>query len=158
MLAVCFDNELQGVFNVLVGDAAVIGDALTSHPTVRKLSFTGSTRVGQLLMAQCAATVKRTSMELGGNAPFIVVDDASLDDAVEGASLAADFFLLLRTEPMCPLAGLMTAKFRNAGQTCVSPNRVLVQDRVFDRFAEKLIARVRCSCRKAPPGRLACSA
>lgn len=111
-----------GVLNVVVGkDAAAIGGVLTSHPTVRKLSFTGSTPVGKLLLSQCAQTVKRTSMELGGNAPFIVFDDADLDAAVEGA---------------------IASKYRNAGQTCVCANRILVQEGVYDAFAEKLAARV----------------
>jgi succinate-semialdehyde dehydrogenase/glutarate-semialdehyde dehydrogenase len=111
-----------GVLNVVVGkDAKAIGGVLTGHPTVRKLSFTGSTPVGKLLLTQCAQTVKRTSMELGGNAPFIVFDDADLDAAVEGA---------------------INSKYRNAGQTCVCANRILVQDGVYDAFAEKLAARV----------------
>ena len=90
---------------------------MTSSTTVRKLTFTGSTATGKLLMEQCAATVKKTSMELGGNAPFIVFDDADLDAAVVGA---------------------MASKYRNAGQTCVCANRILVQESVFDAFAEKL--------------------
>jgi succinate-semialdehyde dehydrogenase/glutarate-semialdehyde dehydrogenase len=111
-----------GVLNVVVGkDAKAIGGVLTGHPAVRKLSFTGSTPVGKLLLSQCAQTVKRTSMELGGNAPFIVFDDADLDSAVEGA---------------------INSKYRNAGQTCVCANRILVQDGVYDAFAEKLAARV----------------
>lgn len=111
-----------GVLNVVVGkDAKAIGGVLTSHPTVRKLSFTGSTPVGKLLLSQCAQTVKRTSMELGGNAPFIVFDDADLDAAVEGA---------------------IASKYRNAGQTCVCANRILVQEGVYDAFAEKLAKRV----------------
>lgn len=111
-----------GVLNVVVGkDAKAIGGVLTGHPTVRKLSFTGSTPVGKLLLSQCAQTVKRTSMELGGNAPFIVFDDADLDAAVEGA---------------------IASKYRNAGQTCVCANRILVQEGVYDAFAEKLAARV----------------
>jgi succinate-semialdehyde dehydrogenase/glutarate-semialdehyde dehydrogenase len=108
-----------GVFNVVVGGSGPIGDELTANPIVRKLSFTGSTEVGKQLMAACAATVKKTSMELGGNAPFIVFDDADLDAA---------------------LAGAMASKFRNAGQTCVCANRFLVQDGVFDAFTEKLRA------------------
>jgi len=113
----------DGVFNVVVGsDAKAIGQALADSPVVRKLSFTGSTRVGKILLAQCAATVKRTSMELGGNAPFIVFDDADLDAAVEGA---------------------LASKYRNAGQTCVCANRFLVQSGIYDAFAEKLAARVR---------------
>jgi succinate-semialdehyde dehydrogenase/glutarate-semialdehyde dehydrogenase len=106
-----------GVFNVLAGDTAAIGAELTGNPAVRKLTFTGSTEVGKTLIQQCANTVKRTSMELGGNAPFIVFDDADLDAAVEGA---------------------IASKYRNAGQTCVCTNRFLVQDGVYDRFAEKL--------------------
>ncbi|MEL0612364.1 NAD-dependent succinate-semialdehyde dehydrogenase [Marinomonas arenicola] len=111
-----------GVLNVVVGrDAKAIGGVLTGHPTVRKLSFTGSTTVGKLLLSQCAQTVKRTSMELGGNAPFIVFDDADLDAAVEGA---------------------IASKYRNAGQTCVCANRLLIQEGVYDAFAEKLAKRV----------------
>ena len=113
-----------GVFNVVTGsaDAApIIGAELTANPTVRKLSFTGSTEVGRLLMAQCAPTVKKLSLELGGNAPFIVFDDADIDAAVEGA---------------------MASKYRNAGQTCVCANRLLVQDGIYDAFAEKLARRV----------------
>ncbi len=107
----------KGVFNVITGPSAVIGAELTSNPTVRKLGFTGSTEVGKALMAQCAGTVKKVSLELGGNAPFIVFDDADLDAAV---------------------AGTMASKYRNAGQTCVCANRVLVQDAVYDAFAEKM--------------------
>ncbi len=107
----------KGVFNVITGSATVIGKELTSNPTVRKLGFTGSTEVGKLLMAQCAATVKKVSLELGGNAPFVVFDDADLDAAVAGA---------------------MASKYRNTGQTCVCANRLLVQDGVYDRFADKL--------------------
>ncbi|MBB2896056.1 NAD-dependent succinate-semialdehyde dehydrogenase [Pseudomonas sp. AS2.8] len=110
-----------GVFNVVTGMPAGIGGELTGNPAVRKLSFTGSTRIGQLLLAQCAATVKRTSMELGGNAPFIVFDDADLDLAI---------------------AGVLQSKFRNAGQTCVCANRILVQDGIHDRFAARLAAEV----------------
>ncbi|MEZ5557682.1 MAG: NAD-dependent succinate-semialdehyde dehydrogenase [Pseudomonadales bacterium] len=106
-----------GVVNVLCGHTSEIGETLTGSKIVRKLSFTGSTRVGQMLMAACAATVKRTSMELGGNAPFIVFDDADLDAAVAGA---------------------LASKFRNAGQTCVCANRMLVQSGVFDAFAGRL--------------------
>jgi len=114
-----------GVFNVVTGSAAaapVIGAELTANPVVRKLSFTGSTEVGRLLMAQCAPTVKKISLELGGNAPFIVFDDANLDDAVEGA---------------------MLSKYRNAGQTCVCANRLLVQDGIYEAFAERLADKVR---------------
>ncbi len=107
----------KGVFNVITGPSAVIGAELTSNPTVRKLGFTGSTEVGKALMAQCADTVKKVSLELGGNAPFIVFDDADLDAAVAGA---------------------MASKYRNAGQTCVCANRVLVQNAVYDAFAEKM--------------------
>lgn len=111
-----------GVLNVVVGkNAKDIGGVLTGNPIVRKLSFTGSTPVGKLLLSQCAQTVKRTSMELGGNAPFIVFDDADLDAAVEGA---------------------INSKYRNAGQTCVCANRILVQEGVYDAFAEKLAQRV----------------
>ena len=110
-----------GVINVLVGDTRAIGDELTGNPLVRKLTFTGSTEVGKKLIERCAATVKRTSMELGGNAPFIVFDDADLDAAVQGALLC---------------------KYRNAGQTCVCANRVLVQSGVYDAFAEKLASAV----------------
>jgi len=120
-----------GVFNVVTGDAddaPVIGRELTSNPIVRKLGFTGSTAVGKLLMEQCAGTVKKVSLELGGNAPFIVFDDADVDAAVSGA---------------------MGAKFRNAGQVCVSPNRMFVQEAVHDRFVERLAERVR----KLRPGR-----
>ena len=106
-----------GVCNVVTGPAEPIGGELTSNPRVRKLSFTGSTRVGSKLIQQCAPTVKKLSMELGGNAPFIVFDDADLEAAVQGA---------------------MASKFRNTGQTCVCANRILVQDGVYDAFAEKL--------------------
>ncbi|RJF96585.1 NAD-dependent succinate-semialdehyde dehydrogenase [Noviherbaspirillum cavernae] len=111
-----------GVFNVVTGDARAIGGALTSSPLVRKLSFTGSTATGRLLMRQCAETVKKVSLELGGNAPFIVFDDADLDAAVAGA---------------------LASKFRNAGQTCVCSNRFLVQDGVFEAFANRLAEAVR---------------
>ncbi len=106
-----------GVFSVLTGNSAEIGSELTGNPIVRKITFTGSTEVGKLLMTQAAGTVKKVSMELGGNAPFIVFDDADVDAAVEGA---------------------MGSKFRNSGQTCVCANRILVQDGVYDEFAEKL--------------------
>ena len=112
----------KGVFNVITGDPIAIGAELTSSPVVRKLSFTGSTEVGKLLMAQCAGTVKKLSLELGGNAPFIVFDDADLDAAVEGA---------------------IASKYRNTGQTCVCSNRIFVQDGIYDAFAEKLVAAVR---------------
>jgi succinate-semialdehyde dehydrogenase / glutarate-semialdehyde dehydrogenase len=111
-----------GVFNVLTGAARDIGEELTSNPLVRCLTFTGSTAIGKLLMQQCASTVKKVGLELGGNAPFIVFDDADLDAAVAGA---------------------MASKYRNAGQTCVCANRILVQDGVYDRFAEKLAAAVK---------------
>ena len=111
----------KGVFNVITGSAGEIGGELTSNPIVRKLSFTGSTEVGKVLMAQCATTVKKLSLELGGNAPFIVFDDADLDAAVEGA---------------------MQSKYRNTGQTCVCANRLLVQSSVHDAFAAKLAAAV----------------
>jgi succinate-semialdehyde dehydrogenase / glutarate-semialdehyde dehydrogenase len=112
-----------GVFNVLPSDqAAKVGGELTQNPLVRKFSFTGSTEIGKLLMRQCASTVKKVSLELGGNAPFIVFDDADLDAAVDGA---------------------MISKYRNMGQTCVCANRILVQDKVYDAFAEKLAAKVR---------------
>ncbi len=106
-----------GVCNVITGPSGETGGELTSNPLVRKLSFTGSTEVGAQLLAQCAPTIKKTSMELGGNAPFIVFDDADLDAAVQGA---------------------MASKYRNAGQTCVCANRILVQDGVYDAFAAKL--------------------
>jgi len=106
-----------GVCNVITGPAGEMGGELTSNPLVKKLSFTGSTEVGAKLLAQCAPTIKKTSMELGGNAPFIVFDDADLDAAVVGA---------------------MASKYRNAGQTCVCANRILVQDGVYDAFAAKL--------------------
>jgi hypothetical protein len=111
----------QGVFNVLTGDASAIGGELCANPTVRKLSFTGSTEVGRILMQQCAPTIKKLSLELGGNAPFIVFDDADLDAAVQGA---------------------MLSKYRNAGQTCVCANRLLVQEGVYDVFVEKLAVAV----------------
>lgn len=106
-----------GVVNVVTGSAAEIGDELTANPLVRKITFTGSTEVGKILMAKAAGTVKKVSMELGGNAPFLVFDDADLDRAVEGA---------------------MVAKYRNSGQTCVCTNRFFVQAGVYDRFVEKL--------------------
>ncbi len=106
-----------GVCNIITGPSAETGAELTANPLVRKLSFTGSTEVGAKLLAQCAPTIKKTSMELGGNAPFIVFDDADLDAAVQGA---------------------MASKYRNTGQTCVCANRLLVQDGVYDAFAAKL--------------------
>ncbi|EML7081360.1 NADP-dependent succinate-semialdehyde dehydrogenase [Klebsiella oxytoca] len=107
----------EGVFNVVTGSASEVGNELTGNPLVRKLSFTGSTEIGRQLMEQCAKDIKKVSLELGGNAPFIVFDDADLDKAVEGA---------------------LASKFRNAGQTCVCANRLYIQDGVYDRFAEKL--------------------
>src|SRR5271169_2576000 len=111
----------KGVFSCVTGSATEIGGEMTSNPTVRKLTFTGSTEIGELLMEQCAGTVKKVSLELGGNAPFIVFDDADLDAAVEGA---------------------IASKYRNTGQTCVCANRLLIQEKVYDRFAEKLVGAV----------------
>jgi succinate-semialdehyde dehydrogenase / glutarate-semialdehyde dehydrogenase len=111
----------EGVFQIVTGsaeDAPVIGGEMTSNHTVRKLGFTGSTEIGKLLMAQCAQQVKKVSLELGGNAPFIVFDDADLEEAVAGA---------------------MICKFRNSGQTCISANRILVQDGIYDAFVSRLI-------------------
>ena len=116
-----------GALSIVTGKGTEIGPVLTSSPTVRKLSFTGSTEVGRLLMQQCAPTLKRLSLELGGNAPFIVFADADLDQAVEG---------------------LIASKYRNTGQTCVCANRVLVQDSVHEAFAAKLVA----ASRKLPVG------
>ncbi len=110
-----------GVFSVVTGSSGAIGGEMTSNPIVRKLTFTGSTEIGKLLMEQCAGTVKKTSMELGGNAPFIVFNDADIDEAVLGA---------------------MASKFRNTGQTCVCANRLLVQDGVYEEFSKKLAAAV----------------
>jgi succinate-semialdehyde dehydrogenase/glutarate-semialdehyde dehydrogenase len=110
-----------GAFNVVTGHPVPIGRELTSNPIVRKLSFTGSTDIGRLLMRQCADTLKKLSLELGGNAPFIVFDDADLEAAVEGA---------------------LQSKYRNSGQTCVCANRILVQDGIYDAFAARLAARV----------------
>lgn len=107
----------KGIFSVITGHAKEIGGEMTSNPIVRALSFTGSTAVGKLLMAQCATTVKKVGLELGGNAPFIVFDDADLDAAVAGA---------------------MASKYRNAGQTCVCANRFIIQEGIYDAFAEKL--------------------
>src|SRR5262249_43397256 len=107
----------KGVLNVVTGDAVAIGGELTGSPIVRKLSFTGSTEIGKLLMRQCAGTVKKISLELGGNAPFIVFDDADLDAAVEGA---------------------IASKYRNTGQTCVCANRFLIQDGVYEEFTSRL--------------------
>ncbi|MDR6100767.1 succinate-semialdehyde dehydrogenase/glutarate-semialdehyde dehydrogenase [Agrobacterium larrymoorei] len=111
-----------GVFQVVTGEAREIGKIFTESDTVRKISFTGSTEVGRVLMAQSAPTIKKLSLELGGNAPFIVFDDANIDAAVEGA---------------------IASKYRNAGQTCVCSNRIYVQDAIFDSFAEKLAAKVK---------------
>ncbi len=108
----------KGVFNVITGHANAIGGELTSNPIVRKLTFTGSTAVGKKLMAQCAGTMKKVSLELGGNAPFIVFDDADLDAAVQGA---------------------IASKYRNTGQTCVCANRILVQEGVYEEFTGKLV-------------------
>jgi succinate-semialdehyde dehydrogenase/glutarate-semialdehyde dehydrogenase len=110
-----------GVFSVVPGSSAVVGDELATSPTVRKLTFTGSTEVGKQLLVKCAGTVKKVSLELGGNAPLIVFDDADLDVAVEGA---------------------IASKFRNAGQTCVCANRILVQDGIHDAFVERFSAAV----------------
>ena len=110
-----------GICNILTGPATAIGEEMTSNPKVRKLTFTGSTSVGAKLLAQCAPTIKKTSMELGGNAPFIVFDDADLDEAVKGA---------------------LASKYRNTGQTCVCANRLLVQHGVFDAFVAKLTVAV----------------
>lgn len=111
----------RGVFSVVTGDPYAIGGEFTSNPIVRKLSFTGSTNVGRVLMQQCAATVKKLALELGGNAPFIVFEDADIDAAVAGA---------------------VASKFRNAGQACVGTNRFYVHDDVYDEFVEKLVAEV----------------
>ncbi|HMT13169.1 MAG TPA: NAD-dependent succinate-semialdehyde dehydrogenase [Aestuariivirga sp.] len=111
-----------GVFSVITGSAREIGAEMTGNPIVRALTFTGSTEIGRMLMAQCAPTIKKIGLELGGNAPFIVFDDADLDAAVAGA---------------------MASKYRNAGQTCVCANRLLVQDGVYDAFAEKLAVAVK---------------
>ncbi len=112
----------KGVFNIVLGDAKPIGAEMTSNPLVKKLSFTGSTAVGKMLMAQCATTVKRVSLELGGNAPFIVFDDADVDEAVKGAILS---------------------KFRNSGQTCVCANRIFVQEGIYDAFTAKFTEAVK---------------
>lgn len=112
----------KGLFNVITGDAVEIGGVLTANKKVRKISFTGSTNVGKILMNQSASSIKKMALELGGNAPFIVFDDADLDAAVEGA---------------------MIAKFRNAGQTCVCANRLFIHDAVYEEFASKLVQRVK---------------
>jgi succinate-semialdehyde dehydrogenase/glutarate-semialdehyde dehydrogenase len=119
----------KGVLNVITGDSKAIGGELCSSPKVRKLSFTGSTETGRILMKQCSDTIKKLSLELGGNAPFIVFDDADLDAAVEGA---------------------LASKYRNAGQTCVCANRLYVQDGVYDAFAAKLTEKVKAF--KVGPG------
>ena len=119
----------KGVFNVITGDAPTIGKELTTNPAVRKVTFTGSTEVGRILMRQSADTIKKLSLELGGNAPFIVFDDADIDAAVEGA---------------------IASKYRNAGQTCVCANRLYVQDGIYDAFAAKLAAKV--GAMKVGPG------
>ena len=111
----------KGTLNVITGKASEIGDELATNPIIRKLSFTGSTEIGKVLMAKCAGTVKKVSMELGGHAPFIVFDDANIDDAVAGA---------------------MQSKFRNTGQTCVCANRVYVQEKVYEEFCEKFVEAV----------------
>jgi succinate-semialdehyde dehydrogenase/glutarate-semialdehyde dehydrogenase len=111
-----------GVINVITGPASVLGGELTSNPIVRKLTFTGSTEIGKKLMAQCSTTLKKVSLELGGNAPFIVFDDADLDAAVQGA---------------------IASKYRNTGQTCVCANRLLVQEGVYETFVAKLVDAVR---------------
>lgn len=110
-----------GVINIITGKPEKIGAELTSNPLIRKLSFTGSTAIGKLLMQQCASTVKKVSLELGGNAPFIVFDDADVDAAVQGT---------------------IASKFRNTGQTCVCANRILVQENIYDQFTEKLMRAV----------------
>lgn len=111
----------RGVLNVVTGSSDVVGSELTGNPRVRKLSFTGSTEVGKILLGECAKTVKKASMELGGNAPFIIFEDADLDQAV---------------------AGVMASKFRNTGQTCVCANRIFVHDRIYDDFADRLASAV----------------
>ena len=112
----------KGVINILAGNSSEIGAEMTSNPIVRKLTFTGSTEIGKLLEAQCASTMKKTSMELGGNAPFIVFEDADIDAAVVGA---------------------MISKYRNAGQTCVCSNRILLHDAIYDEFLEKFLSATR---------------
>ena len=112
----------NGVINILAGNSSEIGAEMTSNPIVRKLTFTGSTEIGKLLEAQCASTMKKTSMELGGNAPFIVFEDADIDAAVAGAVIS---------------------KYRNAGQTCVCSNRILLHDTIYDEFLEKFLTATR---------------
>lgn len=111
----------DGIYSVITGDPIAIGEEMTTNPTVKKISFTGSTRVGKILMKQCADTVKKLSLELGGNAPFVVFDDADIDAAVEGA---------------------MVSKYRNSGQTCVCANRFFVQSKVYNEFSQKLAKKV----------------
>jgi len=111
----------KGIFSVITGSAAAIGGEMCANPIVRKVTFTGSTEIGRVLMEQCAPTIKKLSLELGGNAPFLVFDDADLDAAAEGA---------------------LASKYRNTGQTCVCANRILVQEGVYDAFAQKLKAKV----------------
>tara|TARA_X000000368_G_C23050396_1_gene721106 strand:- start:999 stop:2456 length:1458 start_codon:yes stop_codon:yes gene_type:complete len=111
----------KGILNVITGKASEIGDELATNPIVRKLSFTGSTEIGKILLQKCSSTVKKVSMELGGHAPFIVFDDANIDDAVAGA---------------------MQSKFRNTGQTCVCANRIYVQEKIYDEFSKKFVEAV----------------
>ena len=111
----------DGVMNIITGAASAIGKELTENPLVRKISFTGSTEVGKVLLQQSATTVKKVSMELGGHAPFVVFDDADLDEAVTGA---------------------MQSKFRNSGQTCICANRIFVHEKVYDEFLNKFITEV----------------
>ena len=120
-----------GICNIITGPATGIGGEMTANPMVRKLTFTGSTGVGAKLLAQCAPTIKKTSMELGGNAPFIVFDDADLDEAVRGA---------------------LASKYRNTGQTCVCANRLLVQDGVFDAFVDRQTEARRCEALRVGNG------
>jgi NAD-dependent aldehyde dehydrogenases len=110
-----------GVFNVLTGSASEIGKELTENPIVKKISFTGSTEVGKILLKQSASTVKKVSMELGGHAPFIVFDDADIDEAVSGAIMS---------------------KFRNSGQTCICANRIFVHEKIYEEFLEKFVKKV----------------
>ena len=112
----------KGVFNIVTGDAKTIGKVLTDDPRVKKFSFTGSTKVGKTLMAQCADTVKKVSLELGGNAPFIIFEDADIEKAAEGA---------------------VTSKFRNAGQTCICANRIFVHADIYDQFLEKMVEKTK---------------
>ena len=112
----------KGVFNVVTGDAATVGDVLTKHEDIKKFSFTGSTRVGKMLIAQCASTVKKVSMELGGNAPFIVFEDADIKAAVDG---------------------VIASKFRNVGQTCICANRIFVHKGIFDNFMELFVEKTK---------------